>query len=72
MYDHLLQLINVPIGVHIKGECISVAINQEVKGVRFIGRHCREQKLEGQVIEESKAVQLEVVLFTHCWCLRHV
>jgi hypothetical protein len=39
-----------------KGEWASHAINQEVKVARFIGRHCRKQKLEGWVIEGSKAV----------------
>jgi len=47
-----------------KGKCASVAINQEleVKVARFIGRHCRKQKLEGRVIEGSKAVRWEFVL----------
>ena len=53
------------------GEWFLVAMNQEVKVARFIGRHCRRQKSERRVIEGNKPVGLEIVLFTHCWCLRH-
>jgi len=70
MYDRRLQIVDVPIDVRMNRECISVAINQEIKVTRFIVRHCRKQKLDRRIIEGTEVVGLEFVIFIHCWCLR--